>query len=91
MTNLRKLAKGKSCQIRLIGVCSGNPEETVLAHFRLAGISGMSIKPPDLLGAWACAGCHGVVDVSKDPTVQLAFAHGVLRTQAALLKLGAIK
>jgi Protein of unknown function (DUF1364) len=49
--NLRKLAKGMECQVRLPG-CNFDPETTVLAHYRLAGTCGIGIKPPDLLGAW---------------------------------------
>ena len=30
--NLRKLAKGRDCQVRLPGICNGNPETVVLAH-----------------------------------------------------------
>lgn len=88
MKSLRKLAKGRECQVRLIGVCNGNSETTVLAHFRLLNVSGMGIKPPDLLGAWACSTCHTYVDSHKDHNTQLAFALGVLRTQAALIKEG---
>jgi hypothetical protein len=88
--NLRKLAKGRECQVRLPGVCNGNPETTVLAHFRLAGISGMGVKSPNLIGAWACSECHWMVDNHKEDAVQLAFAHGVFRTQAILIKEGVI-
>jgi hypothetical protein len=64
MTNLRKEARGRECMIRSV-VCSHNPEETVLAHIRMAGISGMGIKAPDLLGAWSCARCHTLVDTGR--------------------------
>lgn len=87
MTNLRKAARGRPCQIRLPG-CDGGGETTVLAHFRLIGISGMGVKPPDLLGSWACASCHAKVDSDKSAEVQLAFAHGVFRTQNILLREG---
>lgn len=83
---LRVLAEGRDCQVRLPGVCNGNRETTVLCHFRLIGISGMGRKPPDLIGAWACSACHALVDSTKDCAVQLAFAHGVFRTQAALIE-----
>ena len=89
MTNLRKLAEGQSCQVRLPG-CNHDPRTVVLAHFRLMGISGIGYKPPDWLGAWACAMCHAQVDSHKDPETQLAFAHGVFRTLAALHRLGAV-
>jgi len=41
MTNLRKEARGRNCQVRLPGICNGNPETTVLAHYRMAGLNGM--------------------------------------------------
>lgn len=87
--NLRKLAKGQDCQIRL-PVCNGNPETTVLAHFRMSGISGMGIKPPDWLCAWACSDYHSYVDGHKDDATQLDFAKGCFRTQAKLAALGVI-
>lgn len=80
--NLRNLARGKPCQIRLVGICNGNPETTVLCHFRLMGLSGMGMKSPDWLGAWGCSACHAYVDTHKDAETQVAFAHGVFRTQA---------
>lgn len=60
--NLRKLANGKQCQVRIPGVCNFNPETTVLAHFRMAGITGGSQKAPDQLAAWCCSSCHDEVD-----------------------------
>lgn len=86
--NLRDEARGRECQIRIWPVCNGNPDTTVLAHYRLAGISGMGIKPPDLIGAWACSSCHMHVDSHKDTETQLAFAHGVFRTLNILDKEG---
>ena len=90
MTELRKEARGRACQIRYAGVCNHNPETVVLAHFRLLTISGLGIKPPDWCGAWACSACHALVDTCKDEDIQLAFAHGVLRTLAILFKEGSI-
>ena len=87
--NLRKLARGQLCQIRLPGICNGNPETTVLAHYRLSGLNGMGLKPNDLQGAWACSACHSAVDTDKQ--YALDFAFGVFRTQAALIKMGAVK
>lgn len=89
--NLRKLARDRPCQVRLPGICNGDPATTVLAHFRLPGISGLGLKSPDALASWACAACHTAVDTHKDAETQLAFAHGVLRTQAQLLREGKIK
>lgn len=89
MSNLRKLAAGQSCQVRLPG-CNHDPRTVVLAHFRMMGLSGLGLKPPDWLGAWCCATCHAQVDSHKDAETQLAFAQGVLRTLSALHKLGAV-
>lgn len=85
--NLRKKAKGQECQIRLPGVCNFDPATTVLAHYRIAGLSGMGIKPPDWLGAWACSACHDAVDRRANTDldrdfVRLAHAEGVFRTLA---------
>ena len=96
MTDLRKLARGRECAVRIPGVCNGDPETTVLAHFRLAGISGMGMKSPDLIAAFACSACHDAIDrrahtdLDRD-YVRLAHLEGVVRTQAELLKLGVIQ
>ena len=45
--SLRKLARGRPCQVRIPGVCDGGGETTVLAHYRLAGVSGMGYKSPE--------------------------------------------
>lgn len=90
------MARGRECTIRLEGVCNGNPETTVLAHFRMLGISGIGIKSPDVVGAWACSACHDAVDrrahtdLDRD-YVRLAHLEGVIRTQAELLRLGVLK
>jgi len=60
--NLRRLAKGKDCQLRIPGVCNFNPETTILAHIRRGGVAGMGQKPPDLVGVWSCSDCHDVID-----------------------------
>lgn len=77
--------------VRLPG-CDGGGETTVLAHYRLSGMSGMGMKPPDELGAWCCARCHDLVDgrrrelgVSKIDA-RLAHAEGVFRTVIARLE-----
>jgi hypothetical protein len=95
MIDLRKEAKGRECQVRLPDVCNFNPETTVLAHLRLAGITGRGQKAPDLLGAWACSSCHAEVDrqtkkLERD-FVRLAFHEGIARTQYALSQEGKVK
>lgn len=94
--NLREYARDKPCQIRVVGVCNGDPQTTVLAHLRMAGISGMGTKAADILGAHACSACHDYVDgrthVRSDPqTRRLLLLEGIARTQAALIKDGLLK
>lgn len=90
MPNLRKLAKGRDCQIRLPGICNGNPETTVLCH--LPG-GGMGAKQNDLFGAWGCSGCHDAVDgrvPAKQDGILLSLWHheAVIRTQQILVSEG---
>lgn len=89
MTDLRKLAKGKPCMIRLPG-CDGGGETTVLAHFRMMGICGVGQKPPDTCAAWSCYNCHDLVDGRRSRVEEYRTAHleGVIRTLAELDKLG---
>jgi hypothetical protein len=89
--NLRNAAKGRPCMVRLPDICNHNPETTVLAHIRMAGLSGMGIKADDLLGAWACSSCHDAIDrrshtdLDRD-YVRLAHLEGMARTIAQLRK-----
>ena len=94
--NLRKLAQGRDCQVRIQGVCNFDPETTVLAHYRLHGLSGIGMKSPDAFGAWCCSSCHDVCDGRKRSVFspsEIAQAHleGVMRTQYALILEGVIK
>ncbi|CNB66391.1 TPA: DUF1364 domain-containing protein [Yersinia enterocolitica] len=92
MANLRKEAKGRECQIRIPGICNGNSETVVLAHYRLAGTCGTAIKPPDEQGAWGCGACHDECDrrtrLIDSDTARLYHAEGVMRTQYILRKEG---
>lgn len=93
--NLRKLARNRPCQVRLSGICNGDPATTVLAHYRLSGTCGVGIKPHDLLGAHACSACHDAIDrrAHRDMDrefVRLAHAEGVLRTIDQLTREGVI-
>ncbi|WP_368910205.1 DUF1364 domain-containing protein [Proteus penneri] len=95
MANLRKEARGRECQIRIPGVCNGNSETVVLAHYRMSGICGTGIKPNDIFGAWACSACHDESD-RRTNYVDAEYAkqchlEGVIRTQDILIKEGKIK
>jgi len=91
--NLRQEARGRGCMVRLPEVCNHNSETVVLAHVRVAGVSGMSVKSPDLIGAWACSACHDAIDrrshtdLDRD-YVRLAHLEGMARTIAQLVKEG---
>ena len=99
MTDFRKLARGQDCMVRLPG-CDGGGETTVLAHYRMAGYSGMGIKTMSDLatGAWACYHCHELVDGRVKPEsvgmtreqVRLAHAEGVMRSVMELSIRGVI-
>jgi len=92
---LRKEAKGRGCMVRLPGICNFNSETVVLAHFRLAGVSGTGLKSHDLIGSWACSACHDAVDrrthleLDRD-YVRLAHLEGMVRTLSQLAKEGLI-
>ena len=95
MSKITQSARGESCQIRLPGICNGNRETVVLAHYRLAGTCGTGIKPPDYLGAYACSACHDEADrrtrYLDDDAAALAHAEGVLRTLVLLEKKGLLR
>lgn len=67
-------------------LANSQPNLTCLCHWRQAGISGMGMKSPDILGAHGCAACHDVVDNTgrHDPEIQLDFARAVFNGRAAL-------
>lgn len=92
---LRKEAKGRGCMVRIPEVCNHNSETVVLAHYRLAGVSGIGMKSPDVLGAWACSACHDAIDrrahtdLDRD-YVRLLHLEGMARTIAQLNREGLI-
>ena len=88
--NLRSLARGRQCQIRIPFCCNGKDETVVGCHYRLPGLSGLGLKPSDLFIAWGCAACHTAVDTLEHATwnaeqLKLMHAEGVFRTQAILM------
>ena len=79
--------------VRIPEVCNHNSETTVLAHYRLAGVSGIGMKSPDILGARACSACHDAIDrrahtdLDRD-YVRLLHLEGMARTLAQLNREG---
>lgn len=93
--NLRKLAQGQQCQVRIEGVCSCDQNTTVLHHIRMSGVTGMGMKANDLLGAWVCSSCHSAIhgQIKTEFTheeIKLRELEGVIRTQAQLIQMGVL-
>ena len=89
--NLRNQARGRVCTIRIPHCCNGNLETVVGCHYRMPGLGGIGLKPPDLFIAWGCADCHKAVDTLNHPIwspeqLKLMHAEGVFRTQNILLE-----
>lgn len=82
--------------VRIPGVCNHDPQTTVLAHYRMIGISGTGQKSPDLLAAFACSSCHDAIDrrahmdLDRD-YVQLEHLKGMVRTINYWLDKGLVK
>ena len=95
MVDLRRYAKNRECDVRLVGICCANPETSVLAHFRQIGVSGMGQRGPDAIACVACVDCHAEIDrrTQKLPAdeARLAHAEGVFRFQAHLISRGILK
>jgi hypothetical protein len=104
--DLRALAAGQACQIRLpeVCVCRGADAfegDCVLAHLQKpAGVRSpvraAGMKASDLHAALACFGCHNEVDgrtqrIKDRDYVELAHLHGVIRTQIIWLRMGILK
>jgi len=90
MSKLRQAARGEACMVRS-PVCNFDPHTTVLAHYRLIGISGIGMKSPDLIGSWCCSACHQYVDTDRSMEAKYAHLVGVIRTQAELIRRGLVK
>lgn len=97
MSNLRQLARGRDCTIRVPQHCLRTTETVVLCHYRMSGLSGMGIKSPDWCAAYGCSACHDVVDGrSGDWNVyslelrKLFLAEAVLRTLVILIEEGRV-
>lgn len=96
MVDLRKLAEGRPCYVRL-AECLPSTETVVLAHWRGIGISGAGMKAPDILGCPACFNCHELVDRRKimanltRDEVRAAHSTGIFQWINDLVKEGVIK
>lgn len=96
MTDLRKEARDRDCQIRVPTVCNRDNSTTVLAHLPKPGMGTKWAGVYDILGAWACSACHDAVDgrikTSYQPdTLRLWHHQGVARTIEILISEGKIR
>lgn len=62
MSKWTRSAEGQECQVRLPGCLAPDTSTTVLAHIRRPWNAGVGMKPPDYMGAFACASCHDALD-----------------------------
>jgi len=92
----KKHARDKPCLVRIASTyglnCAGR-ETTVLAHIALPGLRGIAKKTNDLLGAWACDTCHGIVDgrikvLAEKNEISLYHLEGMARTIDELIRDG---
>lgn len=60
---IRDSANGEACQVRIVGVCTHDPAQTIWSHAPLqAAGKGRSLKAVDLAGAYCCTACDAAVD-----------------------------
>lgn len=91
--DIRDAANGEECTVRITGACNHRTDTTVGAHWPgLDGDRGMAMKAFDLCIAFACSGCHDVIDMraplppgATRESVELDYHRGHLRT---LVRLG---
>jgi hypothetical protein len=93
MSNLRKLARGQECLIRVPTVCNGDVTTTVLCHIRMIELSGTGIKAPDVFATFGCSACHAVCDGQQKSEYsyserRLMLLEGMVRYQLWLLDRG---
>lgn len=89
---LRDSARGADCTLRLPGVCSFDPEKTVLAHIP-CGMKGMGMKGPDNMAVFACTPCHDAID-GRAGSVEIDYQdviRALAETQMRWIETGLIK
>ena len=96
MKKIRDSARGEMCTAQISGVCNGNPETTVLAHYGEPGEKGMGLKPDDTSAAYLCSSCHDVLDGRVKSWVPLSEKESIWfkamrRTWKLLIENGVLK
>lgn len=90
-----KAAQGQDCQVRIDGICNGDPETVVAAHSNqyIHGKGG-ALKAHDCFVAWACSDCHRELDTSSKLTYEQKahyWQRGFERTLLAAVEQGILK
>ena len=97
MSKITESARGMECQIRIPGICNGNPESVVWCHANgSASGKGIGAKSHDALGAYGCQACHDVYDRRAGVRmsrleVENAFYEGHQRSLLLLFAKGLVK
>lgn len=90
---LLDLARGQPCQMRVPGICCGDPATVVSAHSNQERHGhGRGLKAHDCFTADACAACHAWLDsgTASREAKAAAFQLGFERTLLARFQSGAI-
>lgn len=92
---LLAIARGKKCQIRIPGICNGNPETTVAAHSNwYENGKGGALRAHDCFAAWACSACHFEIDQGKlldYEEKKIYWQRGFERTLVAMFEQGILE
>lgn len=83
------LCRREPCYIRLPELCNSTPENSVPAHLRLSGVTGMGFIAPPFMACPACPNCHDAADRRRfmdldREYVQQAHYEGIFRWQKVL-------
>ena len=63
MSKITESARNEPCAVQIPGACNGDPSTTCWAHSnKLRHGKGVGKKSIDVFGAYACSGCHDVID-----------------------------
>lgn len=66
-SKIRQSAKGETCTLNIAGVCSYNPETTVLAHIGFGdGGTAKRRQPGEANSVYACYACHEAIGEGRD-------------------------
>lgn len=91
---IRNAARGENCTVNIVGVCSYNPESTVLAHLPDES-KGMGKKADDISAVFACYNCHQAIDRREynrefEESREWYLRRAMVRTWRRLIEMGIV-